>query len=505
MATYSNLLQNVSRGLLLEYDLDRFLRLIMDALIGETQAEHGMIVVLDDRGKHQCKAARDRRQQDIPDPASRRSKTIIDEVLHTGRYQFHGNALTDARLLGKSTGSIMNLNLVSIACAPLRDEAGVFGAIYLDSDKAEALFNHGTGVLLDQVALMLSGVIRDLQKRPALASGAAQTLAFAGPVGEVEVIIAHERMAKIYRDAETLADKNIPVLLTGEPGTGKELVAQFLHVKSNRRGKWLAVDCGTLPFETLVSELFGHVKGAFTNAAHDRPGLVAAARKGTLFLDEIGEFSLDSQARLLRFLETGEYKPLGSDEIKRADDVRIITATNKNLPKLILEGKFRQDLYDRLNDVVFELPPLRERPEEILPLANHYLARYAKEFNQPELELSLAAAVYLKQHRLRGNVRELKKMVRRAVLGCREKFVQIEHFDFTRPQSAPAPGEEEKNFKAAKAKVIADFERGFILARLRETGGKVKLAAKLCGMPVPNFSNKMKKYGINPRQLPVES
>ncbi len=503
MATYSNLLQNVSRALLLEYDLERFLRLIMDALIAETQAEHGMIVVLDEHGRHQCKAARDRRLQDIPDPSARRSKTIINEVLSSGRYQFHGNALTDARLLGKSTGSITNLNLVSIACAPLRDEAGVFGVIYLDSDKAEALFNQGTGVLLDQLAQMLSGVIRDLQKRPALARASAQALKFNGPAGEVEVIIAHEKMAKIYRDAELLADKNIPVLLTGEPGTGKELVAQFLHAKSNRRGKWLAVDCGTLPYETLVSELFGHVRGAFTNARNDRPGLVAAARKGTLFLDEIGEFSLDSQARLLRFLEMGEYKPLGSDEIKRADDVRIITATNKNLPKLIQEGKFRQDLYDRLNDVVFELPPLRERAEEILPLAYHYLARYGKEYDNPDLELSLAAAVYLKQHRLRGNVRELKKMVRRAVLGCREKFIQIEHFDFTRPHSSPAI-DDEKNFKAAKAKIVDDFERQFILARLRETGGKVKLAAKISGMPAPNFSNKMKKYGINPKQLPSE-
>lgn len=502
MANFSNIIQNVSRALILDYDLERFLHLIMDALIEETNAEHGMIVVLDEKRNHQCKAARDRRQRDIPDPAAQRSKTIINETLRTGEYQFYPDALSDPNLRSKSTGSIVNLNLVSLACAPLRDNESVFGVIYLDSDKAPALFNQKTGALLAQIAIVIAGVIKDLQQRqPHQEAQAPQTLKFQGAREPVEVVIANPQMEQAYRRAETVAGHEEPALILGEPGTGKYLLAQFIHARSGRSGKYVPVDCGTLMNETFVSELFGHVKGAFTGAIQNRAGLVASARNGTLFLDEIGELSLDSQARLLRFLQSGEYKPLGSDEFKRADNVRIIAATNRNLAQMLEEGKFRQDLFDRLNDYPLELPPLRERPEEILPLARHYLEVFCKKYGKPNLELSLPAALYLKQHRLRGNVRELIKMLRRAVMNCVAKLINIEDFDFTVSPSTSRGGDDEKNFKAAKNKIVTAFEREFITARLQETGGKVKAAAKISGMPTPNFSNKMRKYGINPKKF----
>lgn len=502
MANFSNIIQNVSRALILDYDLERFLRLIMDALIEETNAEHGMIVVLDEKGNHQCKAARDRQLRDIADPAARRSKTIIDETLRTGEYQFYPDALSDPNLRSKSTGSIMSLNLVSLACAPLRDNERVFGVIYLDSDKAPALFNQKTGALLAQIAIVIAGVIKDLQqRRPQQEVHAPQTLKFQGAREPVEVVIANSRMELAYHRAQTIAYDDMPVLILGEPGTGKDLLAQFIHARSGRSGKYLAVDCGTLMNETFVSELFGHIKGAFTGAIQNRAGLVATARNGTLFLDEIGELSLDSQARLLRFLQSGEYKPLGSDEFKRAENVRIIAATNRRLQQMVEDGKFRQDLFDRLNDYPLELPPLRERPEEILPLARHYLEAFCKKYDKPNLELSLPAALYLKQHRLRGNVRELIQKIRRAVMSCTEKLIRIEDFDLIGSPGPRGGGDDEKNFKAAKNKIVATFEREFITARLQETGGKVKAAAKASGMPTPNFSNKMRKYGINPKKF----
>lgn len=502
MANFSNIIQNVSRALILDYDLERFLRLIMDALIEETNAEHGMIVVLDEQGKHQCKAARDRHLRDIPDPASRRSKTIINETLRTGEYQFYPDAMSDPTLRSKSTGSIVDLNLISLACAPLRDDKRVFGVIYLDSDKTPALFNQRTGALLAQIAIVIAGVIKDLQqRRPQQVLHAPHTLKFQNDGQEIEIVIANPKMAQAYNRAETVAQDDAPVLILGEPGTGKDLLAQFLHAHSGRAGKYVAVNCSTLMNETFVSELFGHVKGAFTGAVQNRPGLVASARHGTLFLDEIGDLSSDSQARLLRFLQNGEYKLLGSDELKHAENVRIVAATNRNLAHMMENGKFRPDLYDRLNDFQLLLPPLRERPEEILPIAEHYLDFFCKKYNKPGLELSPHAAVYLKQHRLRGNVRELLKMIRRAAMSCKEKFIRIEDFDFTISTSERGSGDDDKNFKIAKAKVVAAFEREFITARLLETGGRVKAAAKIAGMPTPNFSNKMRKYGINPKKF----
>lgn len=228
-------------------------------------------------------------------------------------------------------------------------------------------------------------------------------------------------MKELYAKIRKVAPTNATVLINGETGTGKELVAKALHHESPRTQRPLiSVNCAAIPETLIEAELFGHEKGAFTGAASNREGLVSAADGGTLFLDEIGELPLEAQARLLRVLQEGEVRPIGSVESRKVD-VRLVAATHRDLGKLAREGKFREDLYFRINVVQLKLPPLRERGKDILTLAETFVQRYCTELKKPPLVLSPEAIQAITTYTWPGNIRELENAIQRAVILCEDE------------------------------------------------------------------------------------
>jgi DNA-binding NtrC family response regulator len=255
--------------------------------------------------------------------------------------------------------------------------------------------------------------------RAALTSGNASTnksnnQAVSGMIGASPVM--KDIFSRIHKVAPTAAT----VLIHGETGTGKELVARAIHTESKRNGKPLiSVNCAAIPETLIESELFGHEKGAFTGAASQRDGLVAAADGGTLFLDEIGELPLEAQARLLRVLQEGEVRPIGSVESRKVD-VRLVAATHRDLRKLSSEGKFREDLYFRINVIQLTVPPLRDRGKDIMALTEALCARYSEQFNRTPMNLSPEAIQAITTYTWPGNVRELENAIQRAVILCED-------------------------------------------------------------------------------------
>lgn len=265
---------------------------------------------------------------------------------------------------------------------------------------------------------MLAAVKRVLSKAEKAAPATkveGSTEALTGMIG------SSPQMKELYAKIRKVAPTNATVLVNGETGTGKELVAKALHRESPRTEKALiSVNCAAIPDTLIEAELFGHEKGAFTGAASNREGLVAAADGGTLFLDEIGELPLEAQARLLRVLQEGEVRPIGSVESRKVD-VRLVAATHRDLGKLSREGKFREDLYFRINVVQLKLPPLRERGKDILALAETFVRRYCTELKKPQLVLSPEAIQAITTYTWPGNIRELENAIQRAVILCEDE------------------------------------------------------------------------------------
>jgi DNA-binding NtrC family response regulator len=248
----------------------------------------------------------------------------------------------------------------------------------------------------------------------AIPQGLTASKAIAGMIGSSDV------MQDLYNRIHKVAPTAATVLIHGETGTGKELVARALHEESQRNNHlMISVNCAAIPETLIESELFGHEKGAFTGAATNREGLIAAADGGTLFLDEIGELPLEAQARLLRVLQEGEVRPLGSVESRKVD-VRLVAATHRDLRKLAKEGKFREDLYFRINVVQLTLPPLRERGRDIINIAESLLQRYCTQFGKSQLRLSTDAVDAIMAYAWPGNVRELENAMQRAVILCED-------------------------------------------------------------------------------------
>jgi DNA-binding NtrC family response regulator len=281
------------------------------------------------------------------------------------------------------------------------------------------------------------------------------------------------------------ADAN--VLILGENGTGKGVVARALHAVSPRaNGPFVTVNLGGLPEGVFESELFGHVKGAFTDAKADRVGRFELAEGGTLFLDEIGNVPPPQQARLLRVLETGEYERVGSSKTRRAN-VRLIAATNTDLAQAVTEGRFRQDLLFRLNTIEIHLPPLRERPEDIAPLALHFLARHAGHYGKNLESFDPAALQALRDHAWPGNVRELSHVVERAVLMAVGPQVRASDLGLRAPREAEPRIED---------MAIEDVERWLIKKTLARFDGNANKAAEALGLSRSAFYRRLQKYGL---------
>ena len=295
-----------------------------------------------------------------------------------------------------------------------------------------------------------------------------------------------------------LAQSDATVLITGETGTGKELVAQAIHYRSGRQGKpFIPVNCGALPDNIFENELFGHVKGAFTDALFSEKGLVGEAEGGTIFLDEVDVLSAAAQVKLLRFLQNREYRPVGSSRNIIAD-VRIVAATNLDLWKQVQTKQFRDDIYYRLNTFSICLPPLRERTEDIPLLADHFLARHASQSHQQLLRLSPLAVQKLLDYSWPGNIRELEGTIQRSVILTSNSILQPDDIDL--PVSAKNKASEGASFRHAKAKAIEQFERAYLTGVLNSHRGNITWAAKQAGKERRSFQRLLRKYGLE-RQI----
>jgi DNA-binding NtrC family response regulator len=297
-------------------------------------------------------------------------------------------------------------------------------------------------------------------------------------------------MQTVVRTVERVAPSDISILITGESGTGKEVIADLLHALSPRsKGKIIKINCAALPRELIESELFGSVKGAFTGAHADREGLFRQAEGGTLFLDEISEMPVDTQSKLLRVLQDQEVRPVGG-KVSYKTNCRIVAATNRRTEEAIKDGKLREDLFYRISAISVHLPPLRERREDIMPLANAFLKRFVAQANRPIRGFTPEAVDRITGFEWPGNVRQLQNEVQRAVLLCEGGDIDSTDLSIT---SVPTDteGVHDTNFT-----LLEGVERNAIVQMLRETGGNKLETAKRLGIGRQTLYNKIKAYGI---------
>ncbi|HEX6997594.1 MAG TPA: sigma 54-interacting transcriptional regulator [Gammaproteobacteria bacterium] len=307
-------------------------------------------------------------------------------------------------------------------------------------------------------------------------------------------------LKKMLARIEAVAQTSASVLVQGESGVGKELVAHVIHARSPRsNGPLVKVNCASIPHELFESEFFGHVKGAFTGAHRDRVGRFKLADGGTIFLDEVGEIPLELQGKLLRVLQESEYERVGDDQTHSVD-VRVIAATNRDLERAVEEGKFREDLYYRLSVFPIEVPPLRERGDDVIQLASHFLERTCQEFGHPPLALSKQQAALLKRYDWPGNIRELKNVIERAVILSRGKVLRL---DLAMSDILTAPRDARPEAPADKRvlteRELRELERNNMIAALELAGWRVSGpdgAASLLGVKPTTFADRMRKFNI---------
>ena len=326
-----------------------------------------------------------------------------------------------------------------------------------------------------------------------------------GTASAFENIIGRSKpMEAVFDLIETVAPTNSTILITGESGTGKELVARAIHVNSTRRDRaFVALNCGALPETLLESELFGHMRGAFTGAAVTKKGLIETAERGTVFLDEISEMSPLMQVKLLRVLQERKFRRLGgTDEIDA--DIRIITATNRDLSRMVAEGKFREDLFYRINVIPIHLPPLRERRDDIPLLAEHFLAKYREQMGKSVGAISPDAVRCLEAFAWPGNVRQLENVIERAVALERTPVIQLDSLpaDVRLPADVPDAADlESRDVRLPSQGLdlprhLEDREREFVLQALKQTDGRHEKAAKLLGITARQLRHLLDKYDL---------
>jgi DNA-binding NtrC family response regulator len=305
------------------------------------------------------------------------------------------------------------------------------------------------------------------------------------------VIGRSRAMREVFRQISRVAAAPVPVLVTGETGTGKELIAEAVH-RASGRSVFVPVNCSAIPASLLESELFGHVRGAFTGAERDRVGLFEAADGGTIFLDEIAELPLALQSKLLRVLQSGEFRRVGETEVRTAV-VRLIAATHRNLEEAVAAGSFREDLFYRINVLRLHVPALRERTADIPLLAETFLSEFGRRDQQPDRTLTQAALAHLAAYPWPGNVRQLRNTIERLAVLCDRDVIDVQDLpDVMRhgPMTSPAYR------KLGQDLTLADVEREHILAVLRRVDGNRSRAAEILGMPRRTLYRRLQEYGI---------
>jgi transcriptional regulator with GAF, ATPase, and Fis domain len=408
-------LYEFSERLIHQRDLAELLDALMDAVIEITNADKGFLVLLEG-DTIDVKIARNLNRENIADAVTQLSDSIIAKVVRSRKPVIVSDAMRDDEF--SAAKSVMQLKVSSVICVPLLDRGRLLGLIYVGNDSIRDLFQQQTlrvlTVFSSQASLIVANalLLNELRVDNKRLSERLEQYRFG------EIVGTSPPMQQVFRKVEKIAATDISVLITGETGTGKELIAREIHHRSPRNGKpFITINCGAIPENLLESELFGHVKGAFTGAVANKQGKFQAADGGTLFLDEIGEMPVELQVKILRALQERVVYRVG-DTRPETCDIRILAATNRELEKEIASGKFREDLYYRLNVVNVELPPLRQRGEDVLVIARYLLSRYTREYDVKVKGLSPNAAVAIRKHAWPGNIRELENRIKKAIVLC---------------------------------------------------------------------------------------
>jgi transcriptional regulator with GAF, ATPase, and Fis domain len=400
--------------LLLGMAVPDIFKTLLDAVIDLTGATKGFLIHLNG-DELVIPAARNIDRVDVEKDPSQVSDSVIARVLKERRPLIVSDAMKDT-ILGQSR-SVVDLRLSSVMCVPLTAKDQLIGVLYLGTEGIGKLFDQGdlellkifaaqAGLILHNALLLNELILENEDLAREVASGGTG----GSMIGNCEL------MNVVFHTLDKVAPTDISLLVTGETGTGKELVARELHRRSNRvNGPFISINCGAIPENLLESELFGHKKGAFTGALADKQGKFEDANGGTLFLDEIGEMPMNLQVKLLRVLQEREIERVGEGK-PRAVDIRVVSATNKALQVEIREGRFREDLYYRLNEIHVELPPLRDRGDDVTVIANHLMRRYSKLYPGRAVGFTPEALAAVRAYVWPGNVRQMENRVKKALV-----------------------------------------------------------------------------------------
>jgi len=520
-----------------ETELLPLLRQIVDSAVALVGGERGFLLMSETPGEKgeaavtitdlSVRVARSFDRSDIVIPRSRLSMGIASRVLEGGRAVLAVDAAHDDRFSGMA--SVEDLRLRSVMCLPIRIQDKVLGVLYVDNRLQHNAFSENDLEMVElfaaqaAVAILNSRRVAELRERnQRLESSRQQIQALNEQLGrkvrdrdtELAVVraeLGRERgrydytaivgasngLREVFQQLDKIIETELPVMIHGESGTGKELIARAIHFNGPRRERpFVSENCAALPDTLLESELFGHAKGAFTGAHRQKQGLFEQADGGTLFLDEIGDMSPQMQKKLLRVLQEGEFRPLGMDR-KVEVNVRLLAASHRDLEEMVRKGEFREDLYYRINVLSVVLPPLRERREDVPLLAEHLLARAAREAGRPTPLIPHDVMAALVSHDWPGNVRELENEMRRLVVLAQEE-VTVDHLSAavrerrSAGSAAQALAENPGDIRAA----VADLEKRSIEAALAQAGGNKSKAASLLGISRFALQRKLDKYGI---------
>ncbi len=522
----------ITRDLAREHDLDRLLQRVTDHAVGLLGAERGLIVVVDDRGDVVAHTSRDSKGEETHQNFSR---SVAERVIREGEPVVATSAREDERLA--QAVSVHQLMIQSIACVPIRGAppAGqTIGALYLETRLRPGVrFRDELPTLAafaDQAAIAIEGArlmselrrrtedleranteLEEAKKRLAERLGArTEQLASArrdlkqarqelrGHFGYAGLVGTSAAMRRVYALIDRIKDTDVPVLVTGESGTGKEVIAKAVHASGPRsKSPFLGVNCGAIPANLLESELFGHVRGAFTGAERDRKGLFREAESGTILLDEIGEMPTKMQAGLLRVLQEKTVRPVGGVK-EESCNARVIAATNRDLGQMVSEGTFREDLFYRLHVIELKVPPLRERAEDIPALIDHFLTLFASRHKRERKSVERNAVRLLQAYEWPGNVRQLEHVLLNAWLLAEEDEITSDDLDLpqTTPRAASPEASRSVAPRARSQEEFKDGEKEKILAALARANWNRVQAAKLVGMPRRTFYRRLKDYGI---------
>lgn len=502
-------LEKLEQELLGELDLSILVEKILDKMIQLTSAERGFVLLHEEAGPR-IALARNMGQTAVEDSSEQISFSIARETMEKGEAVLTVDALEDSRF--SVVTSIHHLKLRSILCLPFKKENQVLGAIYLDHRGQSGVFQPSFLPALKPFAEMLGKLLSNARQFFEVEQNLKATQKKL-EVAEVElglkydyqnIVGRHPKMKEVFSMLDRVTDVEVPVVIMGESGVGKELIARAIHYHGSRSKRaFVSMNCQAIPESLFESELFGHVRGAFTGAISDRIGLVEQAHQGTLFLDEIGDMPLPLQGKLLRVLQEGKFRRLGDKE-ERPVNLRVLAATHRDLKKMIKEGSFREDLWFRISVVEIHVPALRERMEDLPLLVDYFLDRFAKLQKSPKKKMSAEAFSLLSSYPWPGNIRELENTMTNACVFARGENIEATDFRYKKELFSESPSNEKQSgrvdlkefLKFPYREAVQFFEKKLIHQVLLESKGNISQASATLKIARPQLSRLVKKFKI---------